>query len=74
MLIIFYFSIDMFDYDLVFESLVFVVPFFLKLSVWNLPFTVTLCSPVPGWVETSTWTDISPTELLAVWPETRIIG
>ena len=26
-----------------------------------LPLTVTLCSPVPGWVQRSTWTDTSPT-------------
>lgn len=25
------------------------------------PFTVTLCSPVPGWVKSSTWMDTSPT-------------
>lgn len=27
----------------------------------SVPFTVTLCSPVPGWVNRSTWMETSPT-------------
>lgn len=33
----------------------------LNLLRFPLPFTVTLCSPVLGWVKISTWMDTSPT-------------
>lgn len=39
----------------------YLISFSSKIVYPILPLTVTLCSPVPGWVKRSTWIDTSPT-------------
>lgn len=48
------------------------MPVYLTLKKNCVPLTVTLCSPVPGWVKRSTWIDTSPTLPSSSWRDSII--